>query len=256
MEDRKQYDIVMLKEGEEKKVKDIVIVEYSLKLFLNGKEFVTLLCTPKSLKSLVVGFLYSEGIIKAKNDIKNIKIDKEKGNAYVDISNKDAFSYVGEYLLAKKTITTACAKVKTVLYNEIEFGDEEESPIFIDPQKILLLSNELSKKSELFMKTGGVHSCALCNQEKIILFEDDIGRHNALDKVLGKALLEEIKLEDKVVFTTGRISSEILMKVAKRKISTLVSRAAPTNVAIDMARKLNITLIGFARGQRMNIYTQ
>jgi len=102
---------------------------------------------------------------------------------------------------------------------------------------------------------GGVHSCALCSQDEIIIFEEDIGRHNALDKILGRALLQDIDLSDKIILTSGRISSEILIKVGKRAIPVLISRAAPTNLAIEMARELNITLIGFARGEKLNIYS-
>ena len=116
------------------------------------------------------------------------------------------------------------------------------------------MSKEFGKKSDIFLETGGVHSCALCSQNEIIIFEEDIGRHNALEKILGKALMDNINLTDKIVLTTGRISSEIIKKIAKRSIPVLISRSAPTDVAIDIAKKLNITLIGFARGQRMNVY--
>ena len=117
------------------------------------------------------------------------------------------------------------------------------------------LIKEFNKSSQLFLDTGGVHSCALCDINKIIIFKEDIGRHNALDKVLGKALLEDIDFRDKIILTSGRISSEILIKTAKRQIPVIVSRSAPTSLSIDIAKKLNITLIGFARGKRMNIYS-
>ena len=115
--------------------------------------------------------------------------------------------------------------------------------------------NTFSKKSELFLSTGGVHSCALCDRNNIILFEEDVGRHNALDKILGEALLNDICLEDKIIVTSGRVSSEMVIKVIKRKIPILASRSAPTNIAVDIANGFNLTLIGFARSGRMNIYS-
>lgn len=254
MKDTQQYDVIKIYNSVNQEIQDEVIVEYQLTIYLNGKEFVTLLCTPKSLESLVFGFLHSERVIKSKDDIKKITIDEENGKAYVKIINDDVFSFIGDSLYGKKTITTACGNSKTILYNVMHFLNKIETPITIEPNTVLELINTFSKKSELFKRTGGVHSCALCNENDIIFFEEDIGRHNALDKILGKALLKNINLEDKIVLTTGRVSSEIMTKVAKRKIPVLISRSAPTNVAIDMAKELGITLIGFARGQKMNIY--
>lgn len=255
MRNTQQYDIIKMHNSKNQKIQDEIIVEYQLTIYLNSKEFVTLLCTPKSLQSLVVGFLYSERVIKSKEDIKTITIDEEQGKAYVEIESDDVFSFIGDNLYGKKTITTACGNSKTMLYNVMHFLNKIETPITIKPNEVQALIDTFSKKSELFKKTGGVHSCALCNVNEIILFEEDIGRHNALDKILGKALLENINHEDKIVLTTGRVSSEIMTKVAKRKIPILISRSAPTNVAIDMAKELGITLIGFARGQKMNIYS-
>jgi FdhD protein len=107
----------------------------------------------------------------------------------------------------------------------------------------------------LFLDTGGVHSCALSDGNQMLLFEDDIGRHNALDKVLGAAMMHGMSLKDKVILTSGRISTEILAKVARRGIPAIISRSAPTGAAIEQARALNMSLIGFARGRNFNVYT-
>lgn len=95
----------------------------------------------------------------------------------------------------------------------------------------------------------------MCDSNDIIIFKEDIGRHNALDKIFGQALLEGIDTEDKIILTSGRISSEMLIKTAKRQVPMIISRSAPTSLAVEMAEKLGITLIGFARGEKMNIYT-
>jgi len=113
----------------------------------------------------------------------------------------------------------------------------------------------MQRESELYRATGGVHSAALCDNRALLIFSEDIGRHNAIDKIFGKCLIEGIQTDNRVIITSGRISSEILLKIAKRNIPIIVSRSAPTSLAVKLANKLGITLIGFARGKRINIYT-
>ncbi|NJD04559.1 MAG: formate dehydrogenase accessory sulfurtransferase FdhD [Ruminiclostridium sp.] len=259
MDITKKYTIKRVKDGQIKEENDSVIVEYPFTIFLNKKEFIRLLCTPRSLKNLAAGFLFSEGIINSKSDLEAIELDEEKGKAYAYTKNKDHFDYKGNSLCGTRTITTACGKQTTVLYGVIDFlgteSDKIETSLNLEPDEVLNLANEFNKKSELYINTGGVHSCALCDRQGIILFEEDVGRHNALDKILGYALLEDICLTDKIIITSGRISSEMALKVVKSKIPVLVSRSAPTDTAVETARKFNLTLIGFARGRRMNIYS-
>ncbi|MFU8796917.1 MAG: formate dehydrogenase accessory sulfurtransferase FdhD, partial [Dehalococcoidia bacterium] len=109
--------------------------------------------------------------------------------------------------------------------------------------------------SEIFRTTGGVHSAALCDARDILLFSEDIGRHNAVDKIFGRCLLDDISTDDRIVVTSGRISSEILLKVARRNIPIIISKSAPTNLGLKLAGDLGVTLIGFVRGKRMNVYT-
>lgn len=254
MDNTKKVDIIRIKGEEISEEDDVVILEYPFTIFINDEEIITLLCSPNSLEALTVGFLYSEGFISSLYDIKNIRIDEDKGIAYVHIPKIDKFS---EKFRGKRTITSGCGK-GTVFYNVLDSFKskkiEEQLPIKIENIKSLV--REFNKKSELFINTGGVHSCALCHISNIIIFQEDIGRHNALDKVFGTALLEGIDTKDKIILTSGRISSEILIKAAKRQIPVIVSRSAPTSLSIEMARKLNLTLIGFARGEKMNIYSQ
>ncbi len=114
---------------------------------------------------------------------------------------------------------------------------------------------EFQDCSQVYRITGGVHSAALCDTGSILVFADDIGRHNAIDKIFGQSLLENIPTRDRIILTSGRISSEILLKVAKRNIPIIISKSAPTNLAVRLANDLGITLIGFVRGKRMNAYT-
>ncbi len=113
---------------------------------------------------------------------------------------------------------------------------------------------EFQRRSDLYRTTGGVHSAALCDSEKILVFSEDVGRHNAVDKIFGRCLLEDIPTDDRMVVTSGRISSEILLKVARRRIPLIASKSAPTDLGVKLANDLGITLLGFVRGKRMNVY--
>ena len=254
MDVTKQFEISKYKNGEAETVSDSVVVEYSLTVFLGGEELITMLCTPKALKALVVGFLHSEGIIEAREDILEVFICEEDGIALVTLTKERAA--LVEKLDVKRTITSGCAKGLTIYSGAEQMPQRIEKGITIEYEKVLKLVGQFNKMSEIFLETGGVHSCALCTQDEIVLFEEDIGRHNALEKIFGAAMIDDINLEDKMILTSGRVSSEIIGKAAKRGIGAIVSRSAPTDAAIDIARALGLVLIGFARGQRLNVYSQ
>ena len=114
---------------------------------------------------------------------------------------------------------------------------------------------EFEMRSEVFLKTGGVHSAAICDLNSIVVFREDIGRHNAIDKVIGVLIESGESFNHKFVLTSGRVSSEVLHKIHKCRIPVIVSHSAPTNQAVKLANDLGVTLVGFARGRRMNIYT-
>ena len=253
MKSTKNYDICRINRDIVTNEEDIVILEYPFTIFIDDEEIITLLCSPISLKYLAIGFLHSEGFIEDYSAINNIQIDEEYGRAYIKLNIRKKFN---EKLQGKRTITSGCGK-GTVFYNVLDSFKSKKinSNVEIIPSQIVDLMRRFNSESELFHSTGGVHACAVCFNDDIIYFEEDIGRHNALDKVLGKALFYNIDLSDKVILTSGRISSEMLIKAAKRGVPVVVSRSAPTSLAIDMARDLNITLVGFVRGEKMNIYS-
>jgi len=253
MKDVKEVKITRVDRDKITSEDDIVAAELPFTIFVNDEEIVTLLCSPNSLKELTVGFLYSEGFISALSNIDKIYIDEEKGLGYAYINNINEFS---KDFRGKRTITSGCGK-GTVFYNVLDSFKSRriEKPLHVNIESIKSLMRIFNKRSEMFMKTGGVHSCALCSMEEIIVFNEDIGRHNALDKVFGKALLDGIDTKDKMVLTSGRVSSEILIKAAKRQVPVIISRSAPTSLAVEISEKLGITLVGFARGEKMSIYT-
>ena len=234
-------------------MEDMVITEYPLTIFLNGDEFITLLCSPNSLEYLVYGFLKSEGIIMNKEDVESVIIDEDKGFANVSLINRNPLS---EKLHGRRTMTTGCAKGVT-FYNVTDTIQLRplENTFTVSINTIWKLLKRLNSESELFKRTGGVHSCCLCDYADILIMKEDVGRHNALDKILGETLVKGIDLADKMILTSGRISSEMLIKTAKAGIQVIVSRSAPTALAVRQAQELNMTLVGFARGTRANIYT-
>ncbi len=215
--------------GEGKRgVTDSVVMELPLTIVLNNREVATLPCSPISLNYLAVGFLFSEGLIASKDDIREIKVDGKGSTVRVEAKR------------VSPSYTPAQSKV--------------ESDIKISAAEVFALVDEFVQRSVLFKETGGVHSAALCDTKSILVFSEDIGRHNAIEKVFGECLLKDIPTVGRLLVTSGRVSSEILLKVAKRDIPLLVSKSAPTNMGVKLARDLGITLIGFARGRKMNIY--
>lgn len=253
MNPTKMIDILRIKGQQITNEEDILIIEYPFTIYLNDEETITLLCSPKSLEELTVGFLYSEGFIDDISNVEEIQVDEEKGTSHVYVKQRKSLA---EKLQGKRTITSGCGK-GTLFYNVLDsFKSKKiEKPLNIQIDQIKSLVRVFNHKSELFLETGGVHSCALCSLSDILIFEEDIGRHNALDKILGRALMDDIDLSDKLVLTSGRISSEMLIKVAKRGIPAIISRSAPTSLSVELARELNIMVVGFARGEKMNIYS-
>ena len=156
----------------------------------------------------------------------------------------------------KRTITSGCGK-GAVFYNATDRLQCQPvtSELKVKPTIIRNLMREVNGKSELFKATGGVHTCALCTENEIVIFREDIGRHNAIDKILGECFLEGVRTDDKIMVTSGRLTSEMLIKVAKQEVPILVSRSAPTDLAIKLSKKLKVTLIGFVRGSRLTIYS-
>ena len=125
----------------------------------------------------------------------------------------------------------------------------------ISAHEVFALTREFQRSSQVYLATHGVHSSALCDRKSILVFSEDIGRHNAIDKIFGECILKDIPTEERVIITSGRVSSEILHKVVKRSIPILISKSVPTNLGVRLANDLGITLIGFVRGERMNVYT-
>ena len=243
---------VMVKTYAENEVfarKDAVIKEHRANIFVNGEHYISLMCLPQCLDELAVGFLFSEGLIRSYGDIAAI----DAGGAdhiYITLSKKAADT---------KTAHRAVLSGFTQGSVNLAFFEHEKLPLInsrlkLSSAEVVKMADSFSRRSELFRLTGAVHSCALILPDSTDLFYEDIGRHNALDKAIGKALMAGLSMQDAILLTSGRVSSEILIKTAGLGIPVLLSLSAPTSMAVKIAQKINMTLIGFARGNRFNVY--
>lgn len=248
-----KFSILKFTEKGSSSIEDIVAREFPLTIILNNQELVTLLCSPANLRYLAVGFLFSEGLLKSKDEIKRIMVDDRRGVVRVETEGDEELA---SDALFKRFITSGCGRGVS-FYSAADARDQVkvESRVEISTLEVLALVNEFQHHSQIYRATGGVHSAALCDTRNIIVFSEDIGRHNALDKIFGECILNDIATDDHIIITSGRMSSELLLKVARRNVPIIVSKSAPTNLGVRLAADLGVTLVGFVRGKRMNVYT-
>lgn len=234
---------------------DIIVREYPLAIFLNGKKLATLLCSPENLKALIVGFLRTEGMINKAEDVISFKLDEAKSQVEVETLDK---TLTGENFFSKK-IDLDSIKVEDIkgIDNFLKSLNCKpvESDTSITVPNIFRFMRENLDHSKVFKETGGVHCAALVDSEKMLVAKEDVARHNALDKVIGEALMKNIFLKDKAVILSGRVSLEMILKAAKMEIPIIISKSAPTSLSVALAKSLNLTLVGFVRRNKMNIYT-
>ncbi len=247
----KSFEILKIKNGKAFTTDDKVIEETSLTIYINQKEFVTILCSAENLEDLVIGYVYSAGLIQSMEQLNRVDVDYT--NKLANIELKELSVNDSDFI---KLQASGCGR-GTMFFNKADnfYNEKIQSEIQLKSETVLSLMNELQHKSENFANTGGVHSAALADANKILLFTDDIGRHNAVDKIIGHALKNKIDLKDKILLSTGRLSSEIILKILYSRIPIIISRSAPTSRAVEISRYKDITMIGFARSGKMNIYS-
>jgi len=219
--------------------------EMALTITVDSHELLTILCTPVQLEELVLGFLYSEGIIDKKNDISILRICQEDALAEVTL-NKPEFK-----MPEKRALASGFGRGTTFSKNI----PPVESDVSISPSEILSLMKQLEESAVLHRYSGGVHAAALANSTGLLVMSEDIGRHNTLDKIVGYCLITEVSTVDRVLVATGRISSEMLSKAARMRIPIVISRSSPTDRAISLAQEFGITLIAYVREDRFSVYS-
>ncbi len=224
-----------------------VVVERPLTLFLNGQEIVTMMTIGDHPDCLAVGYLLNQNMLRRDDEITAIDHDDELGVVVVRTKRKTDY----EKKLRKKTLTSGCAQ-GTV------FGDvmEKFAEIELDPKAVLrtswlyALSKQINLTPSLYLAAGAIHGCVLCEEDRPLIYMEDVGRHNAIDKIAGYMRLKNIGPEGKIFYTTGRLTSEMVIKTVQMGIPILISRSGFTAWGVELAKQANLTLIGRAKGKR------
>lgn len=246
------FEVIKVKKNGDIPATIPVASEIPYTIMINEKELATLLCTPAHLKELTYGFVFTSGIIQMPGEVTGYTLDREKWIGYLELAKAPDFE-----LLSKRIYTSGCGKgIMYSSYVELASREPMDTSTRFKKTDIHAGMHYLLRYSELYKKTGGVHSVALgrAGQDPHIAI-DDIGRHNALDKVIGRALLTVEPLDDSLLFCTGRISSEMLHKAKRCEIPVVVSRGSPTHQAVLRARAMGITLVGFVRTGGFTIFS-
>lgn len=251
----KKLPILRVIEEDTRSIEDVVAREHTTVILLNGREIVTLLCSPLDLEYLVAGFLLSERLIETRDDIIKIAVTGEEGKSVVRVETKEPGD-TAEYISSARLIASSGSRGASFNSTADTISRTKvTSQVKITTGQIFALVEEFHRRSPVFTATGGVHSAAIGNTDGILVFSDDVGRHNAIDRVFGECLLKDVATAERIMLTSGRVSSEILLKIARRKLPVIISISAPTDVAVALADNIGITLVGFVRGKKMNIYT-
>ena len=221
--------------------------ETELTIYVNQQELVAILCTPTKLDFLVLGFLYAEEIISGIDDVASMRMCDDVSLVDVRLVNPDF------QLPTQRTLTSGFGAGTTFKHHG--HGQKVNSNFVITPMEVLSLMEQLLEQMELYKLSGGVHTSALADTGNLLVMAEDIGRHNTLDKIQGECLFRKLPTQDRLLLSTGRISSEMLLKAAKMGLPIIVSRHSPTKNAVSLAADLGITLVGHARGEQLQVYS-
>jgi len=225
------------------------IVEAPVSLTVNGQPWITFMCTPVALEAMAVGFLYNEGIIDRMDEVADVRLCEHGDN--VDVWLEHTAQQPASWRRTSGC-TGGVTAVDVLARLDVSFNGS--GPLIL-PGTIQKIVEILFEAQELYRETGGVHTSALTDGERLIFSAEDIGRHNTLDKIAGLCLMNEVWPATRILISTGRISSEMLQKAARLGAPVVISRTSPSSLSIEMAERYGITLIGYARRQRFNVYS-
>lgn len=225
------------------------IVETPVALTVNGDPWATFMCTPVNLEAMMVGFLFNEGVVQKIEEIADVRVCDHGDN--VDI----LLTHAVEQPTSWRRTSGCTGGITAVDLLSIPNISFEQDGLILEPETIGRLVESLFDSQQLYRDTGGVHTSALSDGEGVLLVAEDIGRHNTLDKIAGLCLMQSVWPEKRILISTGRISSEMLQKAARLGAPILISRTSPSSLSIEMAERYGITLIGYARRQRFNVYS-
>ena len=237
-----------------KTIDDYVAEERPLHLFLNAIYWATILCSPSNLKEMSVGHMLSEGILKSTREIEEVNLNEMEGSCYVKLkASVNAKERIGLSRLHQRVVTSACGEQS--IYQYKRKPAKVTSNLTVKAEVIFKFVNQLNFQAEVFRQTGGVHAAAIYTANgSMVALAEDVGRHNAVDKVIGIAALKNTNFSECFLTSTGRLSGDIVFKASKVGLPIVASLGAALDSGVTMAEAANLTLAGFVRGKRMNVY--
>lgn len=233
-------------------VEEPVAMEAPVSIYVNEEHVITLLATPELQKELALGWLFDEGILRSLDEIDDVHVKENDVKVKTNVDLKMRLKAA----TMMKLVSTACGSIREFL----KLLDRIAMPFVksdygIEAQDVLVMARELNERSKTFKLTGGTHSAALFCDEKLVTFAEDVGRHNAVDKVIGMGILSKVNMGKCTLICSGRMTVDMVLKAARVGIPIVASIAAPTYSAITAAEKTGVTLACFIRGQRLNVYS-
>ena len=224
-----------------------VVVERPLTLFLNGQEIVTMMTIGDYPDYLAVGYLLNQNMLAADDEIDQIAVEPEIERVTVHTARQTDY----EWKLKRRTLTSGCAQ-GTVFGDVMEGFEDARLPAdaVLKTSWLYTLSRKINTQPSLYLEAGAIHGCVLCEADRPLIYLEDVGRHNAIDKIAGYMFLNAIAPTDKIFYTTGRLTSEMVIKCVQMRIPILISRSGFTAWGVDLARQAGLTLIGRAKGKR------
>lgn len=224
-----------------------VVVERPMTLFLNGQEIVTNMTIGDYPDYLAVGFLLNQNMLMLDDEITAVDVDEDLGVVVVRTARQTNY----EEKLKKKIRTSGCAQ-GTVFGDVMDAFEEKKLPeeTQIKTSWLYALTKAINTAPSLYLSAGAIHGCVLCQEDRPLVYMEDVGRHNAVDKIAGYMFLHSVSPHDKILYTTGRLTSEMVIKTVQMGISILISRSGFTAWGVELARRSGLTLIGRAKGKR------
>jgi FdhD protein len=226
--------------------------EMPLTIKINGTEIITLMTLGTKPEELTLGYLRNQAIIDSIKDILSIEVNWSTGVANVETTHKDISEITDK--LKDKTVTTGCGQGTIFSCTLDKLYDDLLPDVKIKRSEIFDLLAKITKFNDIYKEAGAVHGCALCSKNKVIEFVEDVGRHNAADTLSGIMWLNELNGNDIIFYTTGRLTSEIIMKAKHMGIPIIISRSGVTNMGVELAKDLNITMIARSKQRSFLIY--
>lgn len=240
--------------NESEKLEKPLVREAPWTIHVNGQELVTLFCTPDKINFMVLGFLAAEGLIESLDDVALLRVcEEEEGVIEVTLTKPNALSV--DSLTSRPALLSGCGR--GITFDDLSRTQAKlDSSLTVSPRDISRLMRELRQRAETYRIAGGTHASALAESENLLVVAEDVGRHNTLDKIRGECMFHGIPTKDRLLLTTGRISSEMVNKAVKMEVPIVASLTSPTDLGIRLARAWEMTIVGYVRGDKMNVYTR